>query len=93
VTRVTVATTDLGTAKDLADVLDELAAQSVQQHGGRFELQLELGAIYDSHAEHGRALASLLLAIHNWLDQQSAVTVDVTIDGRRFTLHGPNAGS
>jgi hypothetical protein len=89
---VTVETTDLTTAKDLADVLDELASKSVEEHGGRFELHLELGAIYDSHAEHGRALASLLLAIHNWLDQQPAVTVDVTIDGRRFSLHGPNAG-
>lgn len=90
-THVTVQTSDPSKVKDLADVLDELAAQSMHEEAGRFELQLELGAIYDSHAEHGRALASLLLAIHTWLDDQPTTTVDVTIDGRRFTLHGTDA--
>ena len=82
-------TSDSASAGELAERLDPLAEQSVHDEGDHFELRIELGAVYDSHAEHGRALASLLLAIHGWLDSQQADAVDVTIDGRRFTLHVP----
>ena len=78
-----------GEATELAERLDPLADRSVHDEGDHFELRIELGAIYDSHAEHGRALASLLLAVHGWLDSQQAAAVDLTIDGRRFTLHAP----
>jgi hypothetical protein len=54
----------------------------------RFDLRVELDASYGSLAEHGRALASLLLALHGWLETQEAETVEVTLDGRTFTLHG-----
>jgi predicted RNA-binding protein Jag len=65
----------------------EPAAAVVGEDEERFALRIEIDATYDSLGEHGRALASLLLAIHEWLDDQEAASVDVTIDGRRFTLH------
>lgn len=88
-THITVETTDPASAGDLAERIDPLAERSVHDEGDHFELHIELGATYDSHAEHGRALASLLLAIHGWMDTQQAEAVDVTIDGRRLTLHAP----
>ena len=54
----------------------------------RFELRVELTAGYESSAAHGRARASLLLAIHGWLDTQEAESVEVTLDGRTLTLRG-----
>jgi hypothetical protein len=54
-----------------------------------YDLKIELSAVYDSQAEHGRALASLLLAIHRWLEEQEAQSVDVVLDGRRFTIRTP----
>ena len=82
-------THDPAEAAELAQRIDPLADRSVHDEGDHFELRIELGATYDSHAEHGRALASLLLAVHGWLDSQQAASVDMTIDGRRFTLHAP----
>jgi hypothetical protein len=55
-----------------------------------YDLKIELSAVYDSQAEHGRALASLLLAIHRWLEEQEAQSVDVVLDGRRFTIRTPD---
>jgi hypothetical protein len=55
----------------------------------RFDLRVELSAGYGSSQAHGRALASLLLAIHGWLETQEAESVEVTIDGRTLTLRGP----
>jgi hypothetical protein len=55
-----------------------------------YDLKIELSAVYDSRAEHGRALASLLLAIHRWLEEQEAPSVDVVLDGRRFTIRTPD---
>ena len=55
---------------------------------GRVELRVELGATYPSLAAHGRALASLLLALHGWLETQEAESVDVVLDGRTLTLRG-----
>jgi hypothetical protein len=86
VTHITVETPDPNAAGELAE---QLHALDLHREGDHFELQIELGASYDSHAEHGRALASLLLALHGWLDNQQAASVDVTIDGRRITLHAP----
>jgi hypothetical protein len=54
----------------------------------RFELSVELGASYPSLAAHGRALASLLLALHGWIETQEAESIEVTLDGRTFTLRG-----
>jgi hypothetical protein len=65
------------------DVGDSEAAEA-----GRVELRVELTAGYESSAAHGRALASLLLAIHGWLDTQEAESVEVTLDGRALTLRG-----
>jgi hypothetical protein len=70
-----------------AEMPDSATAAVVSEDDERFELRIELDATYDSLGGHGRALASLLLAIHGWLDDQEADSVDVTIDGRRFTLH------
>jgi hypothetical protein len=72
-----------------AGELDRVAAREAHSNDDSFELKVELGATYDSLAEHGRALASLLLAIHGWLDEQEAASVEVTLDGRRFTLRAP----
>ena len=88
-THITVETPDSAAAGELAQRIDPLAEQSVHEEGDHVELHIELGATYDSHAEHGRALASLLLAVHGWLDNQQAAAVEMTIDGRRFTLHAP----
>jgi hypothetical protein len=54
----------------------------------RFELSVELSASYPSLAAHGRALASLLLALHSWIETQEAESIEVTLDGRTFTLRG-----
>jgi hypothetical protein len=64
------------------------ANQPEAAEAGRFELRVELTAGYESSGAHGRALASLLLAIHGWLDTQEAETVEVTLDGRTLTLRG-----
>ena len=56
----------------------------------RFDLRVELSAGYESPQAHGRALASLLLAVHGWLETQEAESVDVTIDGRTLTLRSPD---
>jgi hypothetical protein len=58
----------------------------------RFELRVVLDATDHSLGAHGRALASLLLALHGWLDTQEAESVEVTLDGRTFTLRGREAG-
>jgi hypothetical protein len=87
VTRISVETPDAQAADDLVERLDPLATHEVHRDEGRFELQIELGAVYESHVEHGRALASLLDAIHGWLDNQQAPSVDVLVDGRRLTIH------
>jgi hypothetical protein len=89
VTHISVETTDAAAADDLAERVDPRAPHEVLADGDRFELRIELGAVYESHAEHGRALASLLDAIHGWLDNQEAPSVDVLIDGRRLTIHAP----
>jgi hypothetical protein len=89
VTEVRVEMPDEASADALAAEVDHLGAHELHGEDGVFELKIELGAVYDSHAEHGRALASLLLAIHRWLDEQEGQTVDVLLDGRRFTIHAP----
>jgi hypothetical protein len=66
----------------------DTADPETAEHDERFELSIELGASYPSLAAHGRALASLLLALHGWIQTQEADSVDVTLDGRTFTLRG-----
>jgi hypothetical protein len=80
VTRIAAETTDPAGAGSVA------ATPEPSADGDRFELRVELGATYDSLAQHGRALASLLLVIHGWLDDQEARSVEVTVDDRNFTL-------
>jgi hypothetical protein len=89
VTEVRVEMSDEASAEALGAEVDHLGAHEVHAESDRFELKIELDAVYDSHAEHGRALASLLLAIHRWLDEQDAQSVDVMLDGRKFTIHAP----
>lgn len=88
-TELRVEMTDEASADALAAEVDHLGTHELNGEEGSFELKIELGAVYDSHAEHGRALASLLLAIHRWLDEQEAQSVEVVLDGRRFTIHAP----
>ena len=88
-TNISVETPDAAAADDLAEHVDPRTAPEVHADGDRFELRIELGAVYESHAEHGRALASLLDAIHGWLDRQEAPSIDVLVDGRRLTIHAP----
>jgi hypothetical protein len=90
VTHISVETPDAAAADDLVERLDPLTTHEVHRDEGHFELRIELGAVYESHAEHGRALASLLDAIHGWLDNQQAPSVDVLVDGRRLTIHAPD---
>jgi hypothetical protein len=93
VTSLSVEIPDAAAADDLAERIDALAPHEVNGDAGRFELRIELGAVYESHADHGRALASLLDAIHGWLDNQEAPSVDVLVDGRRLTIHAPERES
>lgn len=73
----------------LAAEVDHLTSHGLDEESGSYELKVELSAVYDSHAEHGRALASLLLAVHRWIEEQEARSVDVVLDGRRLTIHAP----
>ena len=88
-THISVETPDAQAADELAEQVDPIAVHALHREGDHFELRIELGAVYDSHAEHGRALASLLDAIHAWLENQDAPSVDVLVDGRRLTIHAP----
>jgi hypothetical protein len=89
-TKVTVQMPDLATAEALAAALDHVTEHGVNPESGQYELRIELGAVYDSHAEHGRALASLLVAVHGWFEEQDARRVDVLLGGRRFTIQPPD---
>jgi hypothetical protein len=71
---------------DLAAHVEAVVAEAAAE-GEPFELKVELAGTYETLGAHGRALASLLLALHGWLDDQEAESVEVAIDGRRFTLH------
>ena len=89
-TELTVEMSDAAATDALAAEVDHLTDHRVDEESGRYELKIELGAVYDSHAEHGRALASLLLAVHRWVEEQEARSVDVVLDGRRLTIHAPD---
>jgi alcohol dehydrogenase class IV len=80
---------DAAATDALAAEIDHLTHPGVEE-SGTHELKVELGAVYHSDAEHGRALASLLLAVHRWVEEQEARTVDVVLDGRRFTIRAPD---
>jgi hypothetical protein len=88
-TKLTVEMSDADSAEALAAEANHLTEHGPNEEAGTYELKVELDAVYDSHAEHGRALASLLLAIHRWLEDQGAPSVDVVLDGRRFTIRAP----
>jgi hypothetical protein len=79
---------DAAAADPLAAEMDHLTEHGIGSTD-RYELRIELGAVYESRAEHGRALASLLLAVHRWLEEQEAQSVEVNLDGRRFTIRAP----
>jgi hypothetical protein len=93
VTNLSLEIHDAAAADDLAERIHAFAPHELNGDAGRFELRIELGAVYESHADHGRALASLLDAIHGWLDNQEAPSVDVLVDGRRLTIHAPERES
>jgi hypothetical protein len=84
------ARSDAAATDALAAEVEHLTGQGVDEGSDSYALKVELGAVYDSHAEHGRALASLLLAIHRWVEEQEARSVDIVLDGRRFTIHAPD---
>jgi hypothetical protein len=88
-TKLTVEMSDAAAAEALAAEVNHLTEHGADEESGHYELKIELGAVYESHAEHGRALASLLLAVHRWLEEQEAQSVEVVLDGRRFTIRAP----
>ena len=89
-TKLTLEMSDAAAAEALAAEVNHLTEHGVDEETGHYELKIELGAVYESHAEHGRALASLLLAVHRWLEEQEARSVEVVLDGRRFTIRAPD---
>lgn len=88
-TELTVARSDAAVAYPIAAEAEHLAGRAGDEDTDRYALKVELAAIYGSDAEHGRALASLLLAVHRWVEEQEAECVDVVLDGRRFTIRAP----
>jgi hypothetical protein len=89
-TKLTVQMPDAATAVALAAAGDHVTEHGVNRESGQYELTIELGAAYDSHAELGRELASVLLSIHRWFEELDVRSVDVLLASRRFTIQPPD---